>query len=53
MRKEPGSAFREHFGRIRVVDVIQNKICPFLGQGIYIYISHFFMKHSWTYSFNL
>jgi hypothetical protein len=41
------------FGRIRVV-FYQNKICPFLAQGICIYVGHsFFMKHSWTNSFNL
>ena len=46
-------SFRELFGRIRVV-FFQNKICPFLTQGICIYVGHsFFMKHSWTNSFNL
>ena len=26
----------------------QQMICPFLAQGIYIYVGPFFMKHSWT-----
>ena len=28
----------------------QKKICPFLAQGIYIYVGPFFMKHSWINS---
>jgi hypothetical protein len=33
---------RELVGRIRVV-VLQNKICPFLAQGICIYVVHSFL----------
>ena len=32
--------FRELFGRISVF--LQNKICPFLAQGICIYVGHSF-----------
>jgi hypothetical protein len=36
--------FREHFGRIRVFSFsFQNKICPFLTQGICIYVGHSFL----------
>jgi hypothetical protein len=40
----------ELFGRIRAGGfVFQNKICPFLAQGVCVYVGHsFFMKHSWT-----
>ena len=31
-------SFRELFGRIIVVFILQNKICPFLVQGICIYV---------------
>jgi hypothetical protein len=34
-------SFRELFGRIRVF-VVQNNICPFLAQGICIYVGHSF-----------
>jgi len=34
--------FRKLFGRIGVFFVLQNKICPFLAQGICIYIGHSF-----------
>jgi hypothetical protein len=34
--------FRELFGGIRVVLFLQNKICPFLGEGIRIYVGHCF-----------
>jgi hypothetical protein len=30
--------FRELFGGIRVFFFLQNKICPFLGEGICIYV---------------
>ena len=32
---------------------LQEKICPFLAQGIYIYVCPYFTKHSWTNSLNL
>ena len=48
-------SFIELLSRIRVVcSFLQNNICPFLAQGICIYVGHsFFMKHSWTNSINL
>jgi len=33
-------SFKEVLGRIRVVFFLQNKICPFLAQGICIYVGH-------------
>ena len=44
--------FRELFGRIRGCFFL-NKICPFLTQGICIYVFHSFLWNSWTNSFNL
>ena len=35
-------SFRERFSRIRVF-CLQNKICPFLAQGICIYFGHFYL----------
>jgi hypothetical protein len=46
-------SFRERFGGISVLFFcffLQNKICPFLAQGIWPF---FFMKHSWTNFLNL
>ena len=37
-------SFRELFGRIRVVFFKQSKICPFLAQGICIYVGHSFYE---------
>jgi hypothetical protein len=34
-------------------DFLQNKIRPFLAQGICIYVGHIIFKHSWTSSINL
>ena len=31
----------------------QNKKCPFLTQGICIYVGHSFLWNSWTNSFNV
>ena len=36
-------SFRELFDRIRVLFFLQNKICPFLAQGICIYVGHSFL----------
>jgi hypothetical protein len=33
-------SFKELFGRIRVGFFLQNKICPFLAQGMCIYVGH-------------
>jgi hypothetical protein len=43
------------FGRIRVgFFSLQNKICPFLPQGMCIYVGHsFLMKHSWINYFQI
>jgi hypothetical protein len=46
--------FKELFGGIRVVFVwffffwffLQNKICPFLRQGIYIHVGHSFFLNT-------
>jgi hypothetical protein len=32
---DDGISFREHFGRIKSILFLQNKICLFLAQGIY------------------
>ena len=45
-------SFKELFGRIS--DFLQNKICPFLAQGICIYVGHsLFINHNWTNSLNV
>ena len=38
-----GISFRELFSRIRVVFVLQNKMFPFLAQGICLYVGYSFL----------